>query len=197
MLLDRTWHFITFALISSHFPALLIAGLSDEEKKELRHFSQRRKREALGRGTVRTLPGSGQTTPVLCHQVRDVTAVSAASARLWVAAQCVLGRGTVRTLPGSGQMTPVLCHQVRDVTSVSEAPGMAHLSHRYAAPGHTLTSATGDAAAAAILDATRLYLNKDSLSIDVILHRYNTMLRSCILQWHAVFCNVYSCSQWH
>ena len=27
-------------------------GLSDEEKKELRLFSRRRKREALGRGTV-------------------------------------------------------------------------------------------------------------------------------------------------
>ena len=31
-------------------------GLSDEEKKELRHFSVRRKREALGRGSVRSLP---------------------------------------------------------------------------------------------------------------------------------------------
>ncbi|XP_077983334.1 prickle planar cell polarity protein 3-like isoform X3 [Glandiceps talaboti] len=31
-------------------------GLSDEEKRELRQFSQQRKREALGRGTVRTIP---------------------------------------------------------------------------------------------------------------------------------------------
>nr|XP_006816374.1 PREDICTED: prickle2-like protein isoform X2 [Saccoglossus kowalevskii] len=31
-------------------------GLSDEEKRELRQFSQQRKREALGRGTVRSIP---------------------------------------------------------------------------------------------------------------------------------------------
>ncbi len=31
-------------------------GLSDEEKRELRLFSSRRKREALGRGSVRPLP---------------------------------------------------------------------------------------------------------------------------------------------
>ena len=35
-------------------------GLSHDEKKELRMFSSRRKREALGRGSVRPLPASVQ-----------------------------------------------------------------------------------------------------------------------------------------
>ena len=42
-------------------------GLGDEEKKELRMFSTRRKREALGRGTVRPLPTSLHGTK--CVQV--------------------------------------------------------------------------------------------------------------------------------
>ena len=41
------------------------SGLSDEEKKELRVFSNRRKREALGRGTVKLLARSS-----ICMQVR-------------------------------------------------------------------------------------------------------------------------------
>nr|CAD7428784.1 unnamed protein product [Timema monikensis] len=39
-------------------------GLSDEERKELRLFSAQRKREALGRGSVRQLPG-----PMACDAV--------------------------------------------------------------------------------------------------------------------------------
>ena len=35
-------------------------GLNDDEKRELRLFSARRKREALGRGSVRTLPNPVQ-----------------------------------------------------------------------------------------------------------------------------------------
>ena len=42
-------------------------GLSDEEKKELRLFSARRKRESLGRGSVRPLPLTLQGT--VCQQV--------------------------------------------------------------------------------------------------------------------------------
>ncbi|XP_070559466.1 prickle planar cell polarity protein 3-like isoform X2 [Ptychodera flava] len=40
-------------------------GLSDEEKRELRQFSQQRKREALGRGTVRTIPIT--VTGTICY----------------------------------------------------------------------------------------------------------------------------------
>lgn len=43
-------------------------GLSDEEKRELRLFSSRRKREALGRGSVRALPLNMQG--IACEQVR-------------------------------------------------------------------------------------------------------------------------------
>lgn len=39
-------------------------ALSDEERKELRLFSAQRKREALGRGAVRQLPG-----PIQCDGV--------------------------------------------------------------------------------------------------------------------------------
>lgn len=45
-------------------------GLSDEEKKELRLFSRRRKREALGRGSVAPVPdGLNQLS---CAQVRHL-----------------------------------------------------------------------------------------------------------------------------
>ena len=44
-------------------------GLSDEEKKELRLFAARRKREALGRGSVRALPLTQHRTHT-CHEVR-------------------------------------------------------------------------------------------------------------------------------
>ncbi|ELU12102.1 hypothetical protein CAPTEDRAFT_175790, partial [Capitella teleta] len=44
-------------------------GLSDEEKKELRLFSARRKREALGRGSVRPLAAEGV---INCHQCQDL-----------------------------------------------------------------------------------------------------------------------------
>ena len=43
-------------------------GLNDDEKKELRLFSARRKREALGRGSVRPLPITMQE--IVCEQVR-------------------------------------------------------------------------------------------------------------------------------
>ena len=43
-------------------------GLSDEEKRELRLFSARRKREALGRGSMRPLPIALDNLP--CYQVR-------------------------------------------------------------------------------------------------------------------------------
>jgi len=43
------------------------SGLSDEEKKELRIFSSRRKREALGRGSVRPLSTTQQG--IKCTQV--------------------------------------------------------------------------------------------------------------------------------
>ena len=46
-------------------------GLSDEEKRELRLFSSRRKREALGRGSVRPLPGPMEG--VKCQQVGGAT----------------------------------------------------------------------------------------------------------------------------
>lgn len=46
-------------------------ALSEEEKRELRLFSARRKREALGRGSVRPLPISMQG--MVCEQVRIVT----------------------------------------------------------------------------------------------------------------------------
>ena len=42
-------------------------GLSDEEKRELRLFSSRRKREALGRGSVRPLPLNMEG--IACEQV--------------------------------------------------------------------------------------------------------------------------------
>lgn len=41
-------------------------ALSDEERKELRLFSAQRKREALGRGAVRQLPG-----PMQCDAVSN------------------------------------------------------------------------------------------------------------------------------
>ena len=44
-------------------------GLSDEEKKELRLFSARRKREALGRGSVRPL--AAETQGATCQQVNS------------------------------------------------------------------------------------------------------------------------------
>ena len=42
-------------------------GLSDEEKRELRLFSSRRKRESLGRGSVRPLPLNMEG--IACEQV--------------------------------------------------------------------------------------------------------------------------------
>jgi len=45
------------------------SSLSEDEKKELRLFSAQRKREALGRGTVRQLPVANPV-PTSCHQVR-------------------------------------------------------------------------------------------------------------------------------
>lgn len=42
-------------------------GLSDEEKRELRLFSARRKREALGRGGVRILPTTMEG--ITCEEV--------------------------------------------------------------------------------------------------------------------------------
>ena len=46
-------------------------GLDDEERKELRLFSSRRKREALGRGSVRPLPTT--MAGITCIQVRDMS----------------------------------------------------------------------------------------------------------------------------
>nr|CAD7567499.1 unnamed protein product [Timema californicum] len=43
-------------------------GLSDEERKELRLFSAQRKREALGRGSVRQLPGPMACDAFLKHR---------------------------------------------------------------------------------------------------------------------------------
>lgn len=45
-------------------------GLSEEEKKELRLFSAQRKREALGRGTVKQLP-LNITVPMSCANVSN------------------------------------------------------------------------------------------------------------------------------
>lgn len=47
------------------------SGLSDEEKKELRLFSSRRKKEALGRGTVCRVPDGA--TAVRCERVSPST----------------------------------------------------------------------------------------------------------------------------
>lgn len=44
-------------------------GLSDEEKKELRLFSCRRKKEALGRGSVCRVPDGATVTR--CERVRS------------------------------------------------------------------------------------------------------------------------------
>ena len=44
------------------------SSLSEDEKKELRLFSAQRKREALGRGTVRQLPVANPI-PTSCHNV--------------------------------------------------------------------------------------------------------------------------------
>lgn len=45
------------SLVNSSFPqAQYCTALEEEEKKELRAFSQQRKRENLGRGTVRIFP---------------------------------------------------------------------------------------------------------------------------------------------
>ena len=52
-------------------------GLSDEEKRELRLFSARRKREALGRGSVRPLPLNMEG--IACEQVRKKVYLSANS----------------------------------------------------------------------------------------------------------------------
>ncbi|KAG1697679.1 Protein prickle [Nymphon striatum] len=46
------------------------SGLTEEEKKELRSFSSQRKKDALGRGTVKQLPVT-QQHPVMCHQCGD------------------------------------------------------------------------------------------------------------------------------
>lgn len=46
------------------------SSLSEDEKKELRLFSAQRKREALGRGTVRQLPVSNPV-PTSCTQVKE------------------------------------------------------------------------------------------------------------------------------
>jgi len=43
------------------------SGLGDDERTELKLFNARRKRSALGRGTVRPLPDSLVNS--LCHQV--------------------------------------------------------------------------------------------------------------------------------
>ena len=43
-------------------------SLSEDEKKELRLFSAQRKRDALGRGTVKQLPVTLQT-PATCEAV--------------------------------------------------------------------------------------------------------------------------------
>ena len=45
-------------------------SLSEDEKKELRLFSAQRKRDALGRGTVKQMPVTLQN-PATCESVRD------------------------------------------------------------------------------------------------------------------------------
>ena len=46
-------------------------SLSEDEKKELRLFSAQRKRDALGRGTVKQMPVTLQS-PATCEQVEIV-----------------------------------------------------------------------------------------------------------------------------
>jgi prickle len=46
-------------------------SLSEDEKKELRLFSAQRKRDALGRGTVKQLPVTLQT-PATCEAVSEL-----------------------------------------------------------------------------------------------------------------------------
>ena len=58
------------------------SGLGDDERTELRLFNARRKRSALGRGSVRLLPDS--LADALCHQVgqpRLLPCVSSLAAR--------------------------------------------------------------------------------------------------------------------
>ena len=45
-------------------------SLSEDEKKELRLFSAQRKRDALGRGTVKQMPVT-LLTPAQCELVRE------------------------------------------------------------------------------------------------------------------------------
>ncbi|GAB6019401.1 hypothetical protein CHUAL_000982 [Chamberlinius hualienensis] len=47
------------------------SGLGEEEKKELRLFSAQRKREALGRGSVKQLPVTPQNTSLACENCQN------------------------------------------------------------------------------------------------------------------------------
>ena len=61
-------------------------GLSDEEKRELRLFSSRRKREALGRGSVRALPLNMEG--IACEQVHIYSWLSIAF--VWPIFKCLV-----------------------------------------------------------------------------------------------------------
>ena len=76
------------SLSSLFFPLFVIrycSNLSEDEKKELRLFSAQRKRDALGRGTVKQMPVTLQN-PIPCDgvsliliqwsSVNDVTLIS-------------------------------------------------------------------------------------------------------------------------
>lgn len=51
-------------------------SLDEQEKKELRLFSQQRKRENLGRGVVRLFPVT--MTGAICQQVKMLSSLNAA-----------------------------------------------------------------------------------------------------------------------
>lgn len=57
---------------SLYFIARYCNSLTEDEKKELRLFSAQRKRDALGRGTVKQMPVTLQN-PATCESVRDKT----------------------------------------------------------------------------------------------------------------------------
>jgi prickle len=57
-------------------------SLSEDEKKELRLFSAQRKRDALGRGTVKQLPVTLQT-PATCEAVSELSFAITTARWLW------------------------------------------------------------------------------------------------------------------
>ena len=58
------------------FPFRYCNNLREDEKKELRLFAQQRKREALGRATVKQMPVNAKDTTSKCAQVPTMNGVA-------------------------------------------------------------------------------------------------------------------------